>query len=206
MSRWFAALLILICASSIAIADDLGVIGPTYPIREPHLLQWIEQSLQEKVRSGELQRLQEQARARAVEEVRNPQPLPGISSATSARTYYYDPGFTLSEPVRDDKGRVLFPAGTRKNPLEIVSLSKHLLFFDARDARQVDGARKLIDHYRGKVKPILVGGSYLQLMKNWRIPVYFDQQGRLVSKLGIAQVPALVSQEGMRLRIDVLVM
>ena len=186
MSRSFAALLMLICASSTVMADDLGVIGPTYPIREPHLLQWIEQRLQEKERSGELQRLQDQARALAVEKVRNPQPLPGISSATSARTYYFDPSFALSEPVLDDKGRVLFPAGTRKNPLEIVSLSKHLLFFDARDARQVEGARKLIERYRGKVKPILVGGSYLQLMKNWRIPVYFDQHGRLIKKLGIA--------------------
>ncbi len=43
-------------------------------------------------------------------------------------------------------------------------------------------------------------------MKSWRIPVYFDQHGRLIKKLGIAQVPALVTQEGMRLRIDVLVM
>ena len=33
-------------------------------------------------------------------------------------------------------------------------------------------------------------------------PVYFDQQGALTRKLGITQVPALVSQEGAQLRID----
>ena len=43
-------------------AMDLGVIGPTYEISEPHLLQMIEQRLREKERSGELQRLEEQAR------------------------------------------------------------------------------------------------------------------------------------------------
>ena len=197
--------LIALCLPSLVIADDLGVIGPTYPISEPHLLQWISQRLREKERSGELVRLQEQTRTRAVESVRNPPPLAGISAATSTSTHYIDPTFTLSEPVRDDKGRTLFPTGTRKNPLEVVALSRHLLFFDARDSRQVDGARKLIDRYRGKVKPILVGGSYLQLMQRWRVPVYYDQRGTLVRQLGITQVPALVSQEGMRLRVDVLV-
>jgi conjugal transfer pilus assembly protein TraU len=39
-------------------------------------------------------------------------------------------------------------------------------------------------------------------MKSWRIPVYYDQQGLLTRRLGITQVPALVSQEGLRLRID----
>jgi conjugal transfer pilus assembly protein TraW len=34
------------------------------------------------------------------------------------------------------------------------------------------------------------------------VPVYFDQQGSLIRRFGIRQVPALVSQEGLRLRID----
>jgi conjugal transfer pilus assembly protein TraW len=100
----------------------------------------------------------------------------------------------------------LFAAGTRKNPLDVVSLSKHLLFFDARDRRQVTRARELIARYAGKVKPILTGGSYLDLMKAWRIPVYYDQQGTLTRRFGIRQVPALVSQEGARLRIDEVVL
>ena len=33
-------------------------------------------------------------------------------------------------------------------------------------------------------------------------PIYYDQQGALTGKLRIRQVPALVSQEGRRLRID----
>jgi conjugal transfer pilus assembly protein TraW len=81
-------------------------------------------------------------------------------------------------------------------------MSKHLLFFDATDAQQVHHARALIDHYAGRVKPILVAGSYLDLMKRWQIPVYYDQQALLTRKFGIERVPALVSQEGMRLRID----
>ena len=100
------------------------------------------------------------------------------------------------------KGELMFAAGTQANPLDVVSLSRHLLFFDARDNRQVRQARELMARYQGKVKPILTAGSYLNLMKSWHIPVYYDQQGLLTRRLGIAQVPALVSQEGKRLRID----
>jgi len=42
----------------------------------------------------------------------------------------------------------------------------------------------------------------MDLMKRWQIRVYYDQQGSLTRRLGITQVPALVSQEGLRLRID----
>jgi conjugal transfer pilus assembly protein TraW len=194
--------LALLISASCACATDLGVIGPTYEISEPHLLKMIEQRLREKERSGELKRLEDEAKARGVETVTNPTPVPGIRTTQAARTFYMDPSFTLDRNILDAQGRLLFPAGTRKNPLEIVSLSKHLLFFDARDGRQVVRALELMATYRGRVKPILTGGSYLDLMKSWRIPVYYDQQGLLTRRFGIHQVPALVSQEGQRLRID----
>ena len=195
------ALLALPCG-----ATDLGQIGPTYPIREPHLIEAIQSRLREQERTGELRRLEEQAKARAVASVSTPRPVQGLASTVSARTFFYDPTFVLDRNILDEQGRVLFPAGTRANPLEIVSLSKRLLFFDARDPRQVQHARRLIDDHGGRVKPILVGGSYLDLMKTWRVRVYFDQHGALTRQLGIAQVPAIVSQEGLRLRIDEVVL
>ena len=63
-------------------------------------------------------------------------------------------------------------------------------------------ARGLIDVYRGRAKPILVGGSYMDLMRSWKLRLYYDQEGVLVRKFGITAVPAIVSQEGQRLRID----
>ena len=183
-------------------AEDLGTVGETYAIAEPHLLSYIEQTLREKEKSGELANLEEQAKSRVVESIRNPKPLAGIRPTQTARTFYSDPSIKVEQNITDDKGNIIVPAGTTKNPLEVVSLSKHLLFFDGRDPQQVRDARALIDHYGGKVKPILIAGSYLDLMKAWQLSVYFDQQGVLTGKFGITQVPALVSQEGMRLRID----
>ena len=183
-------------------ADDLGTVGETYAIAEPHLLNYIEQTLREKEKSGELAHLEEQAKGRVIDSIRNPKPLAGIKATQTARTFYFDPSIKVKQNITDAKGNIMVPAGTTKNPLEVVSLSKHLLFFDGSDPQQVRQARALIDYYGGKVKPILVAGSYLDLMKAWQLSVYFDQQGVLTRKFGITQVPALVSQEGLRLRID----
>lgn len=195
-------LVVLASGGTTARANDLGALGPTYEITEPHLLRMIEERLREKERSGELARIEQEARARGTDTVRNPVPVPGVRTTASPRSFYFDPTYTLDRNILGARGELLFAAGTQANPLDIVSLSRHLLFFDARDARQVRRARQLIAHYQGKVKPILTSGSYLDLMKAWRVPVYYDQQGMLTRRLGITQVPALVSQEGKRLRID----
>jgi conjugal transfer pilus assembly protein TraW len=194
---------VLACMAGLNVhAENLGTIGPTYAISETHLLAFIEQRLREKERSGELARLADQARARGIETVTHPLAISGLKPTETARTFYFDPSFTLDRNVLDAQGHLLFAAGMRKNPLEVVSLSKRLLFFDARDRRQVAQARELMAADPGRVKPILTAGSYLALMKAWRVPVYYDQQGLLTHRFGIAQVPALVSQEGSRLRID----
>lgn len=204
MSRAATSLLVaaLLIVGGKAGAVDLGTIGPTYEIGEPHLLAFIERRLREKERSGELQRLAEAARARGIDTVRQPPPVEGLRTTERPRTFYVDPSFTLDRNITDPQGRLMFAAGTRKNPLEVVSLSRHLLFFDARDPRQVKHASELSGRYAGRIKPILTGGSYLDLMKAWRVPVYYDQSGTLTRRFGIRQVPALVSQDGLRLRID----
>jgi len=196
------ALLALLADAAPARAVDAGVIGPTYEIAEPHLLRFIEQRLRQKEASGELRRLQEEARTRGIDAVRNPEPVAWLVTTQAKRTFYFDPTYVLDRNLSDAQGRLMFAVGTRANPLDIVSLSRRLFFFDARDPRQVAQARSLMKHFDGQVKPILTAGSYLDLMQAWRSPVYYDQHGLLTKRLGIRQVPALVSQEGKRLRID----
>jgi conjugal transfer pilus assembly protein TraW len=195
---------VVLLPSPPAVALDLGVIGPAYAIAEPDLLVELQAKLAEVARTGELQALQRAARQRIVAAIETPPPVAGLARSEHARTFYFDPSVVVGEPIVDAQGRVLVAAGTRTNPLDVVSLSQPLLFFDGRDAAQVRHAKALIERYGGKVKPILTGGSYLHLMRRWRSAIYYDQQGALVQKLGIREVPAVVSQEGKRLRIDVL--
>ena len=183
-------------------AQDLGVIGPVYPITEPSLLEVILSKLSNAEATGVLGQLQRDAQTKARRTIEQPEAISNVSKTTKPRTHYYDPSLIVPYAIADADGRIIIAPGTTVNPLDTVSLSKHLLFFDARDAEQVKRARALLDQHQGKVKLILTGGSYLDLMKRWKMPVFFDQQGLLTTKLRIQQVPALVYQEGKRLRID----
>ncbi|MBF4499656.1 type-F conjugative transfer system protein TraW, partial [Vibrio vulnificus] len=84
-----------------------------------------------------------------VERIEHPPALAGITASEQARTFYFDPSVTLQRNLFAPDGQLLFAAGTRKNPLVVVSLSKLLLFFDARDGAQIARARALIDFYQG---------------------------------------------------------
>ena len=199
-SRLLAA--VVFATPAIAAAQDLGVIGPVYPIAEPSLLEMILAKLREAEASGALSKLQREAQSNAKRMVEQPPALATVTKTTRPRSFYYDPTVVVPYPVVDADGNVIAPPGAQLNPLDTVSLSKHLLFFDARDAEQLARARQLLDRYHGKVKLILTGGSHLDLSRKWKQPIYYDQQGTLTDKLRIRQVPALVSQEGRRLRID----
>ena len=183
-------------------ALDLGVIGPVYAIAEPSLLEVIHTRLHELDASGALARLQHESQTRITREIADPIPVTGITKTTQARSFHFDPSIEVPYPITDAEGRVLVAPGTRVNPLDTVSLSRPLLFIDARDEAQINRAERLLDAHGGVLKLILTGGSYLDLMRRLKQTVFFDQQGSLTAKLGIRHVPALVTQDGKRLRID----
>lgn len=187
-------------------AGDLGTIGPVFRIEEPDMLEWIENKVKAKVESGEYARLQQKQNDAIQRKLFDPPPLQMVSKATEPRTIYYDPTFVVDDNIKDGEGRILVPAGTTINPLDKVSMSRSLIFFDARDRSQVLFAKKYIDKMQGLVNPVLVGGKFFDLMKEWDLPVYFDQKASLIRRFGIRQVPAIVIQEGRRLRIDEIVL
>lgn len=203
-SRVLSIALTCVCGfgPSVAAAVDLGVIGPLHPIAEPHLIDEIKSILKKKEETGELARLQKDAQQRAIKAIEQPPPVAGLITATSARVFHFDPSIQVTQSIVDDKGQVIVAAGTIVNPLETIGLARPLFFFDARDPRQEAHARKLMSTQPAGVLPILTGGSYMDLMRRWKTRVYFDQGGEITRRFGIRQVPALVTQDGKRLRIE----
>jgi conjugal transfer pilus assembly protein TraW len=177
-------------------------VGPTYPIIEPDMLKEIERTLREKEKSGELAMLQQEAIRRSEQSAANPRPVAGLRRTQEPRSYYFDPTVVANRRLTTPEGKVIVEAGQRFNPLDQVSLSHWLIFFDARDPVQVRKAEALMKWADDKAMPILTGGSFIDMQKRWQRPVIFDQAGVLVRKFGIQQVPAVVMQEGKRLRID----
>lgn len=181
---------------------DLGTLGPVYEIAEPDFLDEMIAIAKQRVESGEWQKSQEEASKRIIASIKEPRPIDGITKTMVARTRYWDPTIVVEENIVDEKGRVLVPKGTSKNPLDVMTLDRSMLFIDARDPNQVEMAKDAIQKMGEKVTPILVAGPVVSLMEKWKRPVYFDQHGLLTTRFGIKQVPAWVYQDGKKMRID----
>ena len=180
-----------------------NAIGPLYPVVEQDLLSHIEGEIAALEQSGELGVRLQGAQRRAMAYVREPAAVKGLTAARRSSSQLFDPSVALAADVIDAAGNVLHPAGTRVNPLAHVELGQPLLFFDERDTEQLQLARQLL---AGANPPlaILVGGSPIRFAKQSGARPYFDQAGALSRRLKLSQVPALVSQQGLSLRIDVI--
>jgi conjugal transfer pilus assembly protein TraW len=193
-------LAVLIGCFKAAAALDLGVVGPVYPIAEADLLSVIEARLQALQRTGALARLEGEMRDKAARYAARPAGT-HLPRAVKPRVRSLDPSLTVPNAITDHTGRVIHPAGTRVNPLQYLTLSRRLVFFDGDDPAQVTWARENAKD-RLRVKPILVNGPLGALTRAWQRRLYFDQGGRLVAHFRIERLPAVVAQEGERLRIE----
>lgn len=183
-------------------ARDLGTFGATFDIQELDLLQEIEQKLSNLQTTGKLTALQKSWQQQARTSLERPKSVSHIRRTTKPRTFYFDPSITVLEDFKDHKGVVFQKAGTRVNPLATISLTKTLLFLDGDDNTQVQWAFQETKTRKDKSTMILVRGSPLKWMEQTKKRFYFDQNGALVHKLGIQQVPARVSQSGLYLKVE----
>ena len=192
-----AALLLAAALPGAVSAKDLGVRGATWPVAEPDLLAQIEARLIEMERSGELARLEAEARVNARRKLEEPDPLPGIAPAREERSRLFDPAITVARDIRAADGALIAAAGTRVNPLERIALARDLLFVNGRREAEIAWA---LAHDR-PAKIVLLAGRPLELMRRHRRPFFFDQGGRLSARFGLRFTPSLVEQAGSRLRI-----
>jgi len=179
-------------------AKDLGCHGELFPIKEESLLEVIKRRLLNMQENGTLETYQKQLAEQAKKKALTPEPLHHIQHTQLPRSFYYDPTLTLSEDLKDHEGRLFGRQGDKANPLEILPLTKELLFIDGEDEPQVTWA--LSRTFPSKI--ILVRGQPLKLEERHHRPFYFDQLGLLTGRLKIKQVPARVIQEGDRLKIE----
>lgn len=197
LRRIVCSAVLTVCCS--ARAEDIGQVGRTWPVAEHDMAEELIARMREKERSGELAKLHGGMRERAKNYVRAPRSL-GLPRVTKSRSFLFDPSITVPYDLSDAEGRVFQKAGTSVNPLDHMTLTKRIAFVDAADARQLDWLRKQLA-MPGAVKLVLTGGSPEAISKQLHRPAWFDQDGSLVKTFGIRAVPAVVSQDGLQLRV-----
>lgn len=179
-------------------AKDFGVMGETFPLQEKSLLQVIREKLQALATSGVLKDHQKKILEQTKAKIRRPVAVEGVTKTVKPRSFTYDPSITVPYDMKDHKGQVFHKKGTRLNPLDTHALRSPLLFVDGDNETQVAWAVEQFKAAKPEQKPliILVKGSPFDLSEKVGFPIYFDQEGHLVKKLRIKQVPAIVRQEG----------
>jgi conjugal transfer pilus assembly protein TraW len=197
---------ILLClGQSIALhAKDFGVRGKIATIEEDDPLVLVQSKLKSMKERGELERHNRELQKKTRMAIERPKPVEGLSKAKESHIFYYDPTYIVPEDIKDHTGQIFYKKGTKINPLETISLSQELLFFDGDDEDQVAFVKEKLNEKlaESSIKLILVKGAPLALSEELKVPVYFDQSGLLTKKLGIHHVPALVTQHGLHLRIE----
>ena len=180
---------------------SLGVVGDTYDIAEEDLLSFIERRLIAMKKTGEWQRIYKDIQSQVSEHIDRPRAL-SLSRTMKPRSWTYDPSIIVPYDLADEDGHVFAKAGTKINPLTLITLHSALAFYDADDAKEVKWAKKMNKIYAGKIKFILVNGSLSSQEKLLGTSIYFDQAGKLTSRFHIEHVPALVYQEGLHLKVE----
>ena len=182
-------------------AKTVAVVGEIFPVAEVSFLAFIESRLHQLEDTGEMQSIEKQMVLDASQHANRPNPV-GLPRTDLSSTHYHTPSVVLSNDISDQFNRVLIPQGTSVNALEhLPNYQPHWVFFNADDVAQVRWVDQALKEYPD-AKVILTGGAIGPMERVLKREIFFDQGGRISHQLGINHVPAHVSREGLRLRID----
>jgi conjugal transfer pilus assembly protein TraW len=174
---------------------DLGVVGPTVTATEPNLIEVMKQRLASLDLTASQRRAAERYWGR-LQYLELPQ-------ATEPRSRRFDPSVLVSADIKDARGNVIAPAGSRVNPLDLMPFHERVLVFDAARPEQVALARALAARYRDR-RLVLIASrldrtagwdGFKQLQDGFRAPVYLLNEP-IRARFHIERVPALVDAEG----------
>lgn len=192
-------MIILLLLSFCTHAGDLGVVGQTYPIIEIDFLDFIQAKLAAMAVNGEMSKLQNTMQQNVTSHTERPRPVVGISKTKHNHSLTFDPSFMVAHDIKDATGKVIAQAGTHVNPLNYVAIHHPMVFINGDDRDEVIWLKNLMQNKLNDLKLVLIDGSVSQIANELKIPVYFDQEGKLTAKFHIQHVPAIVSQQGLQL-------
>ena len=195
--RLIALLLLL---PSIMHARDLGVSGQTYPVAEGNLIEVIQAKLQQFNDSGKLKELENKWVVEVAKKSLRPTPA-NLPRADKTRIHYYTPVASVNENILNAKGEVVVASGVSINTLAKIPYYQPLwVFIDADDIVLLNFAKN-IRNQNIKAKVILSKGNIKEAQDYLDAPVFFDQHAKLIQKLKIKSLPAVVTRDKDELKV-----
>ena len=194
MQRILTAAFFCLLIASTALAKDLGTFGAVYDIVEKDALK----ELQEKAKSVDFSKtadknaLAKKARNFTPQDVKE---MKTIGSAQKNRTFLVDMTYTLERDIKDDKGNVVYPAGYTFNPLSYITYPKTLIVLNGNRPEHIRWFTESAYSRDAKTTLLLTDGSYSELAKSLRRPVFYAST-KLIEAFKIQALPSVVRQSG----------
>lgn len=184
-----AALAILFMASGVFAAPaEVGGFGATYPIDEPDLLD----ELRKRARETDWDRLFGKERLEERVKTFRPEGTAKLPKAEKAQVRHVRYIHTLEFDVPDNYGNVLYPKGYGFNPITYLhAWLPKMAVIDASDESQVKWFENGPMAGDPKVKLLITGGSYYDLSKRLKRPVFYLSD-LVAEKLDVRAVPCVV--------------
>ena len=179
--------------------DGARLVGPTYAIAEPDILEEIEKRIAKYDWDAEI----EGARKRAASF------RPGLELPMSEKdeVYYVDPTFTLKEDILNpDSGEVIAAAGTKVNPLDTITLDKKYMVFDPESRGQMEMAKSFV----GENPFSTLIATFLPDFEEGKVGLadalnaqIYTLNSQIVERFALKATPSVVEQEGRFLKVTV---
>jgi conjugal transfer pilus assembly protein TraW len=194
MHRILAAAFFCLLIASTALAKDLGTFGAVYDIVEKDALK----ELQEKAKSVDFSKavdrnaLVKKARNFTPEDVKETRM---IGPARKDRTFLVDMSYSLERDIKDDKGNIVYPTGYTFNPLSYVTYPRILVILNGKRPEHIRWFTESPYSKDAKTTLLLTDGSYSELAKSLRRPVFYAST-KLIEAFNIQALPSVVRQSG----------
>ena len=170
--------------------ENIGTYGPIFEIIEENMIDYLKNKLLTIEKEGGVETLQNQWIAKIQEGLKRPTPVQGLLKAKKSRSWTIDPTLVVENDIKNHEGEMLAQKGDRINPLHYAKNIPPLLLIDGDDEEQVIFATS--QNKERNVDIVLVKGAPLDLQKDFKKPVYFDQGGYLSTYYQIKHIPVLI--------------
>lgn len=184
---------VLLLSVSVASAQDLGVVGRVYPIKERDALEEMES------RAAKVDWQKETAKVKP--ENYRPENSVSLPRAAKDRSFLVDMTYTLTMDIPDNKGGILYPKGYTFNPLDYIPFNKVMIVINGDDKDQVAWLKKSPYYNQLNVSVSLTEGSALKLGEKLGRQLYYSN-AIIVDRFKLVAVPSVIKREGRMMLVE----
>ena len=128
----------LIFLASVSYAKDFGKVHHVFEIKEERFLQMI----QRKLKLMDMQKFEEDWKASVKQRSLEPKAVEGIGKSIENSSKVVDITFELPEDAILENGKILYPRGTKINPLDHMDLGYKIYFINGDDRGSLEWIKK----------------------------------------------------------------